>query len=149
MKTCKFIVGALLMMSATAMADEFNYLTIGYSDTEESISLPTISKITFSEGNCVVATTEGEFKFPLSEMKKMTFTANATAIEALPEEAPGIAFQEGTLKVTGDGMLRIYNANGMLTQMAKVKEGANVNLSNLPSGLYIVDMNGKVIKIRK
>jgi len=150
MKTSKFIVGALMMsVSTAAMADGFNYLTVGYSDKEESISLPTIYKISFSDGNCVVATTDGDFTYPLSEMKKMTFTANATAIEALPESAPCMTFRDGTLEVSGSGMLRIYNADGVLRQMAMVKDGANINLSCLPSGLYIVDMNGKVIKIRK
>ena len=46
-------------------------------------------------------------------------------------------------------MLRIYSANGALVQLANVKKGANINLSNLKPGLYIVNMGDKTIKITK
>lgn len=146
----KCIMGALLMMaSTTAMAQDYNYLTVGYSDTEESISLPTIQKIFFAEGNCVVETTKGTYTYPLSEMKKMTFTSEETAIKALPEVEKGLEYQKGVLKVAGNGMLRVYNASGALVQMANVKEGANISLGNLPAGLYIVNIGDKTIKLTK
>ena len=64
-------------------------------------------------------------------------------------EAENLQYKNGILKVDGDGMLRIYSANGALVQLANVKKGANVNLSNLKSGLYIVNMGDKTIKLTK
>ena len=139
----------LFLASTYVKADNFKYLTVGYGDTEESISLPTIQKITFGEGKCYVTCTDGVYTYPLSEMKKMTFTVEATAIEALPETAKGIAFDKGILSIDGTGMLRIYNASGALVQMTKVAGNVNISLSNLPSGLYIVNMGESTIKLRK
>lgn len=146
----KFLLGAILMMASTAMwADNYKYLTVS-SSGEDYISLPTIQKITFAEGNCIVTTTTGDYTYPLSEIKKMYFSVeDPDAIKTLPQEAENLQYRNGVLKVDGDGMLRIYNANGALVQLAKVKKGANINLSNLKSGLYIVNMGDKTIKLTK
>lgn len=144
-----FLMAILLMASTTMWADNYNFLTVS-STGEEYISLPTIQKITFSDGNCVVTTTNGDYTYPLNEIKKMYFSVDdPTAIEALPQEAENLKYKNGKLKVEGDGMLRIYSSNGALVQLANVKKGANINLSNLKSGLYIVNMGDKTIKITK
>ena len=67
----------------------------------------------------------------------------------MPQETKNLQYKDGKLKVEGDGMLRIYGANGALVQMANVKKGANINLSNLKPGLYIVNMGDKSIKLTK
>ncbi|MBQ9523779.1 MAG: T9SS type A sorting domain-containing protein [Bacteroidaceae bacterium] len=146
----KHLLTAILLMASTTMwADNYNFLTVS-STGEEYISLPTIQKITFSDGNCVVTTTNGDYTYPLNEIKKMYFSVDdPTAIEALPQEAENLKYKNGKLKVEGDGMLRIYSSNGALVQLANVKKGANINLSNLKSGLYIVNMGDKTIKITK
>ena len=146
----KHLLAAILLMASTTMwADKYNYLTVS-STGEDFISLPTIQKITFSEGNCVVTTTKGDYTYPLSEIKKMYFSVeDPTAIESLPEEEKNLQFKDGVLKVEGDGMLRIYGANGALVQLANIKKGANINLDNLKPGLYIVNMGDKTIKLTK
>jgi len=146
----KHLLVAILMMASTTMwADKYNFLTVSTSG-EEFISLPTIQKITFAEGSCVVTTTNGDYTYPLSEIKKMYFSVeDPDAIKALPAESDNLQYKDGTLKVDGDGMLRIYSANGALVQMANVKKGANINLSGLKSGLYIVNMGNKTIKLTK
>ena len=45
----------LMMASTTSWADNYNYLTVS-STGENYISLPTIQKITFADGNCIVTT---------------------------------------------------------------------------------------------
>ena len=145
----QFLMAILLMASTTMWADKYNFLTVS-STGEEYISLPTIQKITFSDGNCVVTTTNGDYTYPLNEIKKMYFSVDdPTAIEALPQEAENLKYKNGKLKVEGDGMLRIYSSNGALVQLANVKKGANINLSNLKPGLYIINMGDKTIKLTK
>ena len=79
----------------------------------------------------------------------MTFTETGDAIKALPEQAENLTFKDGTLSIKGDGMLRVYNASGALVSIANVKEAANISLGGLPSGVYIVRMGNKAIKVRK
>ena len=149
MKAKLFLAAMLLMVGANVMADEYQYLTITYSDTERSISLPIIQKISFADDYVVVTTTEGVHKYPISLLDKITFTENATAIKDLPEQAKDLTFKDGTLAVKGNGLMRIYGANGALVSIANVKEGANINLGNFPAGVYIVRMGDKTIKVRK
>lgn len=151
MKAKILLAAMLLMASANMMAQEnqYQYLTISYSDSESNISLPLVQRISFENGYVVVTTTEGKHSYPLSLTNKISFTESATAIEALPEQAKGLTYKNGTLAIKGDGLLRIYNAAGALVNIANVKEGANVTLENLPAGVYIVRMNDKTIKVKR
>lgn len=146
-----FMLAVAILMSMTPLAaDDYNYLTVTSTSSEQSISLPTIQKITFSEGNAVVTTTDGQtYTYPLSELQKMSFTATATAIKNLPSKADGLSYKGHTLSVSGTGILHIYNAAGVLVQMAHVKDGANINLGTLPKGIYVVNMGEQTIKIKK
>jgi len=148
----KNILAAMLLMACTSlMADESKYLTITTSGTERDIPLPIVQKITFEEGNVVVKTAEGKHSYPIALLDKMTFTTkdDATAINALPEQAENMTCKDGTLSVKGNGLLRVYNTAGALISIANVKEGANISLTDLPTGVYIVRMGDKVIKVRK
>lgn len=149
----KKIFMAVALFSASSLsvvADDYNFLTVAYNSVEKSISLPTVQKLTFDESNVIVWTTEGQVTFPLSEMEKMTFTADPTAIEALPEQAKGIQYENGTLSVAKAGTLRIYKANGALVSIMQVeKGGTSLNLNNLESGLYIINQGKKTIKLVK
>ena len=142
---------ALLLAAAwqTSKADDLNYLTVAYNKVEKSITLSTVQKITFNSTEVLVTTTEGVVTFPLSEMEKMTFTAEPTAIEKLPEVSDNLRFENGRLQ-TGTGILRVYNTGGALIQIANVKEEhGSVNLEGLPKGLYIVSQGKETIKIKK
>jgi len=67
----------------------------------------------------------------------------------LPQQTENLKFKDGILMAKGDGMLRIYSANGALIQLANVKKGANINLGSLKPGMYIVNMGDKTIKLTK
>ncbi|MBS7372172.1 MAG: T9SS type A sorting domain-containing protein [Paraprevotella sp.] len=149
MKKILFIAAALFCVAPLA-ADEYNYLTVTCTNAEQSISLPTVQKITFAEGNAVVTSSDGQvYTYPLTELQKMTFTANPTAIKALPTQEKDLIYKGGILKVTGTGILRIYNSAGALLQMAHVRDAANINLGSLPKGIYVVSMGQQTIKVKK
>ena len=151
MKAKNILAALLLMVSTSMVADNYNYLTISYSSSEEDIPLPTVQRISFEDGKVVVITSEGNMTFPISLINKLTFTEKeqATAIETLPEQAKDLNYKDGTLSIKGDGLLCIYNSAGALVNIANVKEGANVSLGSLPAGVYIVRMGDKTIKVRK
>lgn len=146
----KSIFAALLLaISTSAMADEYQYLTISFGNSEHNISLPIVQRISFEDNYLVVTTTEGTNRYSLTYLDKITFTESATAIEALPEQAEDLTFKDGTLAIKGDGLLRVFSTNGALVSLAHVKEGANISLDNLPAGVYIVRMGEKTIKVKK
>lgn len=147
----RIVTYLLFAASIPAMAEDYQYLTVTRNSTEKSIELASIKKITFeaNAGNVVVTTTEGEERFPLSEMEKMFFSVTPTAIEAMPMQSEGMKLVKGELKVKGEGMLRIYNASGSLQRMAQVKGETSISLENLPSGTYIVNLGNQTIKFKK
>lgn len=149
MKTKTLLAALLLMVGTSIMADNFQYLTLTYGNSEQYVSLPIVQKISFEDDNVVVTTTEGVHRYPISLLDKITFTESATAIEALPEQLENLTYKDGTLSIKGDGLLRVYGTNGALVSVANVKEGANISLERLPAGVYIVRMGDKTIKVRK
>ena len=146
----KFLLGSVLMAaSLSSSADDLNYLTVAYNNVEQSIELSTVQKITFEEGNAVVYTTSETYTYPLSEMQKMTFTQDPTAIKSLPTESDDLKFLNGQLSVSGKGTLRVYNASGALIRMANIEKKSNVSLNGLKPGLYVISMGDQTIKITK
>lgn len=53
MKRIMIMAVAALLGVAPVAADEYNYLTVTSTGSEQSISLPTVQKITFSGSNAV------------------------------------------------------------------------------------------------
>ena len=146
----KLFLSALVALSAhTVWADDYNYLTVAYNSVEQSIALGTVQKITFENGNCVVSTTDGQFTYPLSQMEKMRFTADPTAIKSLPSASKSLAFANGLLTLGRPGTLRIYNAGGSLIRLAEVDKNGTADLRSLPKGLYIISLGDETIKIKK
>lgn len=149
MKT--FIFSALIFLaSAGAWAEDIKYLTVTTTAAEKSVELATVQKITFTADNIILHTTSGEISFPLSETQKMTFTTTPTSIGDLPLQAEGLQFVNGKLVVSQRGLLRIYNANGMLVEVAQIEsDQAEVSLDKLTPGMYIISIGDKAIKISK
>lgn len=145
------LTAAAIVLATAAWAEDYKYLTVSTSSNESSIELATVQKITFdmNEKLVVVTTSEGQVNFPISEMQKMFFSAEPTAIERLPQTSADLKVANGVLRVKGDGLLRIYNASGALQRMAKVDGSANISLDNLPAGTYIINLGKQTIKVVK
>lgn len=144
------LFAALLLCIVSASADEKKYLTVAYSDVEESLILATVKKITFDASSTIITTTEGEKTYPLSEMKRITFTVDPTAINAMKEESENMKMVNGQLVVSGKGILHIYNASGQLIGLTNVDgDNKTVNLNGLQKGVYIVNLGNQTIKIQK
>jgi hypothetical protein len=82
----KLLIMALLAVGTMAHAEDYKYLTLGYNSVEASVELATLQKITFENGNVVVTTSNGTQTFPLAQMEKMYFSANATGIQQLQSD---------------------------------------------------------------
>ncbi len=145
-----FLSITLLTSAIFMMAEDYKYLNVASNGSSQDITLSTVQKITFTDTHVVVHTGTGEITFPLTEMEKMSFTATASAIDRLPLQAENLQFLQGQLVTNEKGILRIYNANGVLMQIANISQDkAIVNLDNLSSGMYIVNLGSQTIKISK
>lgn len=117
----KLIIMAMLAIGTTAFAEDYKYLTMAYNSVEKSIELATVQKITFENGQVVVATSEGQQTFPQSQMEKMFFSQTATSIKEVSTDADDNADHA------------IYDLTGRRVEKAK-------------KGIYIID--GKKVLIK-
>ncbi len=130
----------------TAQADDHRYLTATMNGNEQSVELATIQKITFADGQVVIATSEGTIQLPISEMQKFSFTATATAINNLSTQSKNIQVANGVIRANGKGLLRIFNSEGRLISLKNVQGSTNISTSALPHGLYIIQLDDETVK---
>lgn len=140
----------------TAKAENYSYLTLQYGGVQQSIALNTLKKITFSGGQLHATTAEGVQSIKLSTMEKMFFSSTATAIQSAKMDA---AFELGydaasqmvmLNGMSGRGVVEVYSVNGTKALRETTSlNGGQVSLASLPKGLYIVKVNGKVLKVTR
>ena len=143
------IAATLALCCITALADDYNYMTVTTGTSDRSIRLATIQKITFESGNVVVTTSQGIETFPHDEMRKIVFEDSPTDIATLQAESGMLKVTGGVLTVGRQGLLCIYTPNGTLHSMTRTEADSQIELSALPQGVYIIKLNNETIKYIK
>ncbi len=143
------IAATLALCCITALADDYNYMTVSTSTSDRSIRLATIQKITFESGNVVVTTSQGIETFPQDEMREIVFEDSPTDIATLQAESGMLKVTGGVLTVGRQGLLCIYTPNGTLHSMTRTEADSQIELSALPQGVYIIKLNNETIKYIK
>ena len=115
-----FTILLLLSIPTWIFAQEPNSLHVQKVDgTVQSASLVSIQYITFEEDVLVLTTSEGEFRLPLDDVEKITFSENNTsAVENVNINSIHISKSGNILTIKSDATIR---------------------------QLYLVDMSGKVL----
>ncbi len=110
---------ALLAIGMTAYAEDYKCLTVVCNSTEKSIELATIQKITFENGQVVVATSNGNESFELTKMERMFFSETPTSgVKSIETEAASRNMFEGKCydlsgrQITKPQQKGIYIVNG-------------------------------------
>lgn len=138
---------SLVLMPALLMAD--NYLNVEAVDTTCSVTLSTVQKITFEDGKVQIHTMDGVLLFPMSEMNRISFTDEPTAVDDIAMQSPSLAFDGNSLLVKGTGTLFVYNVNGTLLSLAKVNGRTVIPMHSMLQGTYVVRFGDEVIKIAR
>ena len=153
MKTIRnTMMGLLLMMSSSAIADEYAYLTIDQTGTETSFAVSDVKRITFDESNMVLHLANGtEQKLPLNSLSKMFFSEQGTnGIGTVNASQPLISMKNGILRVTGGqgGTVTIYDMGGKAVRTVTANSGeTELNLSGMAKGVYIVKVGSQTKKV--
>jgi hypothetical protein len=152
MRLKKMLTAMLLMLSATAMADNYAYLAIQEQDKENTYSLQQISKITFNEANMILNMTDGsKVELPLAGLSKMFFTeAGPTGIMTAGNDKSGVRLIDGVVHVNAPAgsTVTLYNIKGQaIKSITATSEETEINVSNMTKGVYIVKVGGQSKKI--
>lgn len=147
-----FLVALATLFSLTALADDYSLYVLRPTG-ETSYKFGDLQKITFSEGNVIIATKSGTTDtMPISTIERMYFDLTATGIGSTtvaPGKA-GASWDGKNLKFDGvAGRIEVYQASGALVTRTTAASGTSVSLSHLPAGVYVVRMAGQSFKIVK
>ena len=124
-------------------ADE---LYVRQSDGDAKISISSIKEITFPSGQVVIALNDGTSKtYNSSSFVSLRFNGNiGSGVEnAMAED--GISFDGVVVKSPQEG-IAVYSTDGRLVAAS---EDAEVNVSSLANGIYIVKSGSLTSKIVK
>ena len=141
-KVFSFILMAIIGLSMYA-ADE---LYVRQTGGDTKISISSIKEITFPSGQVVVALNDGSSKtYNSSSFVSLRFNGNiGSGVEnAMTEDA--ITF-DGVVVKAPQGGIAVYSTDGRLVIAS---EEAEVNVSSLAGGIYIVKSGSLTSKIVK
>lgn len=149
----KILLLSIMLASVnTVLLAEDNHLYIQPNAGETlSWSVSTLQKMAFQDGQVVLTKKDGTVAYaPISSVKRMYIsTSSAEGIEEVKSTLP-CTWEGGFLRIqAAEGTLvTVYNVAGTpVVRQALV--GGIVDLRNQPSGLYIVNVGGKVFKTIK
>ena len=145
----RLITILLLAIPSFMMADTYNYLTLTSTSMEQSIALKSVRKITFEGSDIVVTTTDGATtSMPLANFSQFSFTSVADGIRSIARPAADLCIEAGRIVADGQGLLLIYNANGQVVRQQYVSGSrSEVQLYDLPHGLYIARLGNRTLKV--
>lgn len=141
----------LLTVASVSMADEYAYLTIGDTSGEQSIELSNISKITFDDTNMRIHLSNGTTEsIALEGLSRMFFSDGSTGVVTMMGRQPAIRLVGGTIHVNAprDTAVTLYSIGGKtLKSVTTTSEDAQINVSSLTKGIYIVKVGSEAKKI--
>lgn len=132
--------------------------------TQTSVSLTDIRKMTFSEGNIIIAKTDNSSaQFALNDLRYLSFFDFSTSasdgfseqggnLKIFPNPVHSTFFLELNENTDTDGILNIYNFEGRLMLSMRISgiESKSINISHFPKGMYICHFSSpKGIKTAK
>ena len=153
----KLLLVLLSCFSLSAMADEPKVQLVVWAKdgTRVAYALAEKPKITFTETDLVITDNGVEVNYTLESMARFTYEDNTSmAITNLQTD-------ESTFKLDGESLLfpalkanstvSVYYLNGTLVFKKTVRQNGEYAfpLSNLESGVYMVNVNGLTYKIVK
>ena len=145
------LVPVPMLAESTATA-----LTVHIKDgSEVTFLLSEQPAVTFSDGYLLITSSDAEMSYPLSDVVKFTFkdADETTGIDNTSVGEASFAFDGGSVVVSGlkaGSNARVFATDGTTLHSEEVSgDSWSYSLSSLPSGVYIVSINGKTFKIAK
>ena len=142
-KVIVYFTTLLLSIPTLMFAQEPSSLHVQKVDgTVQSASLVSIQYITFEEDVLVLTTSEGEFRLPLNDVEKITFSENNTsAVENVNINSILISKSGNILTIKSDAAIKHLYLVDMSGKVLVSERLASVDMTNLTlpnSGVFIL-----------
>ena len=161
MKKQTLIIGALFCGSMLLHAADVQSLVVqAKGGSESAITLSNVQRITFSSGNLLVSKKDGtQSSFTTANVQKLLFglrtvsaiseiTTSSSNITVYPNPAVDVLFVKG---LTSSSRVAVYNLTGVAQSVSSTQlaDGLQLNVSALPQGFYLLQVNNQTIKFQK
>ena len=146
------------MVGGMTAQNSYVHVTIFLNDgTEASYDMENTSYMYFEEGVKLVITESSDgtnaVSYPLADIRKITCEEMVGTIE---NTTMGVSIYPNPVhdklqirNVTGNPVVNIYALDGRLVKSLQVTDNQNVDISDLPSGMYLVNISSSTFKMMK
>lgn len=102
--------------------------------------------ISFSPDEMLISTSSLSSSYPRTDVQTMMFLDNVatTARPSLSDDSVSYSYENGVFTCAGHE-IAVFNVNGERVETSR----DSISISSLPSGVYIINVNGRSIKIMK
>lgn len=144
---------SLLVLSCSLLAKaEDKTLIITFSDnTTQTFVLSTLPQISMANDKMTITTSSTTAEYDLYKVKTFTFGTVATGIQNVGNNA-SISMKGDKIIVSGiNAKVRIFAIDGKAVSTTPIQADGQtiIALDTLPTGVYIINVNGKSVKISK
>lgn len=147
----KLLLTLFTLAAALTAGAEDKVLVVTFSDNAtHTFALSTQPTVVMANDKMTITAGAETLEYDLYKVKTFTFTT-ASGIDGI-ESAGGFTRQGNSLVIPGTGTaVRIFALNGAAVPAvtSHTAQGTVVSLDALPQGIYIVNANGKSVKIVK
>lgn len=125
------------------------------SGGQTSVPLDNVRKITFDNGNMVLSTNGNEnFELPLDDIMKILFDEDGSNVDRIVADTnlQLVRNSRNTIGITGletTADARIVNIAGSIVMIQRQWNGSDIDISALPSGVYVLVVGNNIFKFSK
>ncbi len=144
----RLLAVALCLGTHLAHATDYIYLNVKATDASTDYELANIQKITFTSDDMVLWMNSGKVEIPMASIEKMLLTDMTSGIiQQQLTERENFTFADGKLTVEDGAVVTIYTLNGQQQKHFVAAGQTQIDLSDLPKGVYIVKVGKQAKKI--
>ena len=129
-------------------------LVLHHADgTTTDVELYTKPQVKFQKDKVIITSTVLDMEYPKSNVLRFTYKGLTNGIETVKSNAD-FSRENGQLVFRGilqSDQVAVYNASGIRIPVALTRQGNDVllPLSAIPSGVYLISVNGRTSKFTK
>lgn len=130
-------------------------LVLHHADgTTTDVELYTMPQVTFQNDKVLITSTILNMEYPKDNVLRFTYKGGTTT--SVGKLKPNADYKQKNDQIVFHGIkaadkVAVYSANGIRVPVRLVRNGSDVtlSLSSIPSGVYLLNVNGKTSKFTK
>lgn len=121
---------------------------VSFSDNTTAVfALSSLPNVNMTSSSLSITTSQTEATYPMSSVANFSFAVDAGLADILAEGS----YYEGDELIVPDGaaLVYVFSGSGVLISVPvrRTDNSVRINLGSLPAGVYVINVNGKSVKI--